>query len=126
MRSNKRILLIEDNLIALFAARELLKHAGFTVDAACDGTDGVNLYRYYHYDLVLLDIGLPDINGFDVAKRIRKLEQEHHKTPVEIVALSATSDEYSPQRYEEAGINRVFNKPIRSDLLEPIFKDKNR
>ncbi len=76
MRSNKKILLIEDNLVAQFAAKQLLIHAGFNVDAACDGTDGVNLYRYYRYDLVILDIGLPDMKGYEVAKKLRHMHKK--------------------------------------------------
>ncbi len=76
--------------------------------------------------LVILDIGLPDINGFEVAQRIRKLEQEYNKKPVEIIALSASANEYPKARYEQAGINRVMGKPLQSDMIDPIFKDKNR
>jgi DNA-binding response OmpR family regulator len=124
LRSEKRILLIEDNLMTHFATKELLTHAGFNVDGACDGTDGLSLYVYYKYDLVLLDIGLPDINGFEVARKIRAFEHSRNKTPVEIIALTATPDEYPLQLFTAAGINRVFNKPINTDSLDPIFTDK--
>lgn len=120
-RSHKKILLIDDDIMAQFAARELLDHAGFNVDAACDGTDGVNLYRYYHYDMVLLDIHLPDISGFEVARLIRQFEQARKKSPVPIIAVSAMPDEYPSQRYQQAGIDQVFAKPIEPDRLDPIF-----
>lgn len=121
MRSNKRILLIEDNLVAQFAAKQLLIYAGFHVDAACDGTDGLSLYRYYRYDMVIVDIGLPDISGFEVARQIRKLEQEYNKTPIEIIALSASADDYPQQQYQQSGINRILSKPLKDKMLGPIF-----
>lgn len=121
MRSEKKILLIEDNLMAQFAERALLTHAGFNVDAACDGTDAICLYRYYQYDLVLLDIGLPDINGFEVARKIREFERARKKKPVAIVALTATPDEYPMHFFTTAGINHIFCKPIDVDSLDPIF-----
>jgi CheY-like chemotaxis protein len=125
MRSLRKILLIEDNLVAQFAAKQLLVHAGFNVDAACDGKDGIHLYRYYHYDMVILDIGLPDMSGFEVAKKIRKLEQEQHKPPVEIVALTAMADQYPAIQYQQSGIDRIFGKPLQDEMIQPIFKDKN-
>ncbi|MFA6037766.1 MAG: response regulator [Legionellales bacterium] len=123
-RSQKKILLIEDDIMVQFAERELLDHAGFNVDAACDGSDGLSLYRYYHYDMVLLDINLPDISGFEVARLIREFEHARKKKPVEIIALTATPDKYPPHLFTAAGINRVFNKPIDADSLDPIFTDK--
>lgn len=120
MEADKRILLIEDNPIAQMAAKNLLMHAGFAVDAAGDGTDGIYLYRYFHYDVIILDIGLPDINGFEVAKRIRQYEKESHKTPIQIIALSASIDEYPQQAYKNAGINQVVSKPLAGDIAQTI------
>ncbi|MGA2654994.1 MAG: response regulator [Gammaproteobacteria bacterium] len=125
LRSEKRILLIEDNLTAHFAAKELLTHAGFNVDGACDGTDGLSLYCYYKYDLVLLDMGLPDISGFEVARKIRAFERARNKKPIEIIALTVTPDEYPLALFTAAGINHVFNKPIDAESLDPIFIDKS-
>lgn len=121
-RATKKILLIEDNLLAQFAAKELLTHAGFSVDVADDGTDGVNLYRYYDYDLVILDIGLPDITGFEVAKRIRVLEKKALKPPAQIVALSASPHEYAAYKYKQAGINCVLGKPLKNAMLDSLGK----
>lgn len=124
MRSDKKILLIEDNLTAQFAERELLIRAGFNVDSASDGTDGLSLFFYYHYDLVLLDIGLPDISGFEVARKMRAFERARKKDPAPILALTATPDEYPLERFLASGIDEIFNKPVNSDSLDP-FLDKH-
>lgn len=125
MRSHKRILLIEDDLTQQFAEKELLVREGFNVDAACDGSDGLCLYFYYHYDLVLLDIGLPDISGFEVARKIRAYEHARKKTPVAIIALTATPDEYPLDRFLAAGIDEIFDKPVNCEHLDPFFENKN-
>ena len=72
-----RILLIEDDLIAARGVSLMLKASGAVVDHADTGEEGLELARHYDYDIVVLDLMLPDIEGFEVVRRMRACPQRH-------------------------------------------------
>jgi two-component system cell cycle response regulator CtrA len=78
-----RILLIEDDLIAARGVSLMLKTGGAVVDHADTGEEGLELARHYDYDIVILDLMLPDIEGFEVVRRMRVARND---TPVLIVS----------------------------------------
>ena len=66
-----RILLVEDDAQTARNIETMLSHAGFNVYATDQGEEGIDLGKVYDYDLIMLDLGLPDMNGFDVLKKLR-------------------------------------------------------
>lgn len=112
---SKKVLLIEDNAIAQLAAKRMLTDAGFSVDTANNGTTGLALAKEQSYQMVILDIGLPDISGIEVAKHIRAFEAEHAKQRTQIIALSAQLQAYDWPLYQQAGIDKVLDKPFRNE-----------
>ena len=115
IKNNKyKVLLVEDN----DAIRKLhclfLKDFGFEVDAVITGEDALSLYKSKKFDLILLDIGLPGIDGIEVCKKIRALEINTH---IPIIALTAHGKCLEEQCLQ-AGINRVLLKPILADELK--------
>ncbi|MFA6408663.1 MAG: response regulator [Gammaproteobacteria bacterium] len=116
---NWNVLLVEDDAFMGKLGRIILERMKCAVDIAVDGAKAVNLARENRYDLILMDIGLPDIDGYEVARHIREQEvKKDHIVP--IVALSAhTSAEYS-QHCMKVGMNAVLSKPFTEEKARDI------
>ncbi len=109
-----RVLLVDDNLINRQLARIFLSRLGATVDEAGDGLEALEACRGRRYDLVLLDIHMPELDGLEAAARIRA-EGPNHDTP--ILALSAEAAPQDLERYRRAGIDGHLAKPITEEAL---------
>ena len=108
-----RVLVIEDNEDARAALAALLEIEGYVVDAAPEGASGVELVRTNRPDVALVDIGLPGIDGYEVARRIRALGPPQ---PF-LVALTGYGRPEDRQRAIEAGFDTHLVKPVDpSDL----------
>lgn len=113
------ILLAEDNPanIALFEA--ILGRAGYDVDIAPDGERAAALGSRYLYDLILMDLGLPCIDGLEATRRIRAALGPQN--PVPIIALTAEDDLRVDRACAAAGMNGVIRKPIGpADLIRRV------
>jgi two-component system cell cycle response regulator CtrA len=105
-----RVLLVEEDLISARAITLMLKGAGAVVDQTDSGEDALELLRHYEYDIVLLDLALPDIEGFEVVRRMRLSRND---TPVMILsgitlpqarvkALGLGADDFITKPYDKA------------------------
>src|SRR5688572_6921396 len=112
--TSKRVLQIEDNPENRYLATLLLNAEGFEVDAAENGADGLAAAEQNEYAFVLLDLQLPDIDGFEVAKRIRKPTS---KGGVPIIAVSAFALPIHRRRAMAAGCSSYLEKPIDADAF---------
>lgn len=113
-----RILYVEDNPQNMRLVRKILKHAGYEVLEAEDGQTGLNTVTSEHPDLILLDINLPDIDGMEVAARL-KANDNTNKIP--IIALTANAMVGDRERMLEAGCDGYLPKPVsRKDLLQTV------
>lgn len=111
------ILVVEDNEINLFLVREMLERLGHRVDTATDGLAGVSAANAQRYDLILMDISMPVLNGLDACRRIRGDDGASKSSP--IVALSANVLPDMRDRIVEAGMSGFLGKPLeQEDLLE--------
>ncbi|KTD01562.1 sensory box histidine kinase/response regulator [Legionella geestiana] len=119
--STVNVLLIEDNVIALKTAENILRQMGMTFKSASTGADALQRFKAEHFDLVLTDIGLPDIQGTDVAREIRHFEQDSGKVPVPLVGLTAHSHPQTLKDALDAGMNEVLTKPIRHETLKVVL-----
>jgi CheY-like chemotaxis protein len=93
----------------------LLEHAGHAVAVARDGAEAIESARANSYDLILLDIHMPGVDGVEAVRRIRKLGPGHGDMP--IVALTADVTPARLARYERAGFSDHIAKPIDADGL---------
>lgn len=106
-----RILVVEDNPIAQIVAKTFLNQCNCHVDIAIDGQSALTYWRQNKYDLIFMDIGLPDMDGYQVTHHIRVQEiVKNLHTP--IIALTAHVGDENKQRCIEAGMNAVINKPL--------------
>jgi PAS domain S-box-containing protein len=117
-----RILIVEDQTQSAIVVKNILNNFGCHVSVAKDGETAIELFKNNHYDLILMDIGLPDINGYEVTKQIRLYEKEMSCNQVPIVALTAHFSAEEKQRCLEVSMNAIFIKPLLKEKMIDILK----
>jgi len=114
-----RILVVEDSPIAARVVTEMLCNMDCAVDLAEKGQAAVDMTKDNLYDLIFMDIGLPDIDGYEVTKRIRL--NEFKKNHVPIIALTAHASEENKKGCIDIGMNAVLTKPLVQEKAEDIL-----
>lgn len=115
-----KILLVEDNLLNQRLAERLLHKLGHQVIGADNGIEALNHLREQHFDLVLIDIQMPEMDGFSATAAIRALEDQD-KAGVPIVAMTAHAMKGDRERCLESGMNDYISKPISGDALKAVI-----
>ncbi|MBA2657848.1 MAG: response regulator [Tatlockia sp.] len=116
------ILVVEDNIIAALTLQSCLKRMHCASEHALNGQEAIRLVQANHYDLVLMDLGLPDINGIETTKAIRALNMPQALN-VPIIALTGHSkDNEHAQLSLSAGMQAVFTKPLPQSTLKSILE----
>jgi PAS domain S-box-containing protein len=113
-----RILVVDDNVDAASSLALMLKIMGHEVRTANDGLEGVETAAAFRPDLILLDIGMPRLNGYDACRRIR--EQPWGKN-VNIVALTGWGQDEDKRRSKEAGFDSHLVKPVEPAAVESLL-----
>ena len=119
-----KILLTEDNDLNAEIATELLREEGCTVDRAKDGVECVDLLEKAAngtYRLILMDIQMPVMNGYDAAKKIRQMD-DPQKAGIPIIAMTANAFSEDKQAALDAGMNDHVSKPINMNILVPTIR----
>jgi CheY-like chemotaxis protein len=106
----KTILLVEDYPPNAMIMTEQLHQLGYRHDLAVTGQEALDKYSSQVYDVILMDIQLPDINGIDVTRRIRAIEKSKNLTPVSIIAISGMPEE--KEDFLRIGMTDCLTKPI--------------
>ena len=115
--SYEKVLIVEDNKANQIFMKVVLKKLGLDFDIADNGKIAVDLYKNFHYPLILMDINMPILDGMEATKLIRKYEKEHNLSNSKIIAVTATSiDEYG-EKIEKAGFDNYISKPVDVDKL---------
>jgi len=115
------ILLAEDNPINQMVALHILKKFGFRADAVANGQEALKALEMVPYDLVLMDVQMPEMDGFSATGKIRQLDSEMRRVP--IIAMTAHAMKGDRERCLEAGMDDYLAKPIEpQDLLKKINK----
>ena len=109
----RRILVVDDNADAADSLAMLLQVRGEDVRIAYDGAEALEAEEEFRPVILLLDIGMPKLSGYDVARRVRELRGDS----VLIVALTGWGQEDDRRRAREAGFNHHFTKPVDFDML---------
>ncbi|CDZ78022.1 Aerobic respiration control sensor protein ArcB [Legionella massiliensis] len=124
-----RILVVEDTLIAQRVAQSLLGQFQCQTDIADCGKKAVEMANSNDYDLIFMDIGLPDMDGYEVTHRIR-VQELTKKNHVPIIALTAHAGDENKKRCIEAGMNAVLSKPLTlqncSDIIESFIPGQRK
>lgn len=117
------ILLVEDAEENRFFIQKYLKEAPYTIDIAENGRIAVEKYISGKYDLILMDIQMPIMDGYMATRKIREWEKEHARSSVPIIALTAYTLKENMQKCLDAGCNDYVSKPVtKENLLRVILK----
>jgi two-component system CheB/CheR fusion protein len=119
---DRRVLVVDDNADAREALRFLLDDEGFEVRTAADGPDALAQAETFCPDVVLLDIGLPGIDGYEVARRLRTLPATRN---ARIVAVSGYGQAQDRERSRAAGFDDHLLKPVSPSRLLDLVKLPN-
>lgn len=122
--AGKRILVVEDNSVVSKVVCQQLKSLGLDCTPVSDGALAVYEFKTGQYDLILLDIQLPDMSGFEVTKAIRALENKHGveaNNGIPIIALSAGAMEGSREKALQAGLDDYLSKPANIEKIGHVL-----
>jgi len=108
---------VDDNEINVLIAKRILNKWGLVIETASSGTEAIAKVKNGLFDLVFMDVKMPDMDGFEACSMIRKLEGDYFKT-LPIIALTASSLADEAVKYKESGMNGHLLKPLNP----PDFK----
>jgi len=114
MATRIQILTIDDHPYTQRLIEKLLRHRGYHILQAENGFSGIEIARKSCPDLILLDIRLPDINGFDV---LRLLRLDYHTRLIPVIAVTTQADEKYREACLKAGFTEYIAKPVMRDAL---------
>lgn len=120
MSDKKRILYIEDNAENRLFVRRVLESMGIEFIEALNGMDGIDLAQSKQPDLILMDVGLPEMDGLETTTKMREIPEVQS---IPIVALTANAMPGDAERCLEAGCDDYLQKPIGVNMLRTKVKD---
>ncbi len=116
-----KILMVEDNLINQKINKVIFEKNGCKLDVANNGREGLEMYKKDAYDLILMDIQMPVMDGLETTRQIRRYEEEQNKHPAFIVALTANAMESDRKKTRDAGMDGFIAKPFKPVELLKIL-----
>ncbi|QNF34082.1 PAS domain S-box protein [Adhaeribacter swui] len=123
---HRRILLAEDNEVNQFLAKSIMQNWGFTVDVAKNGKEAIDLATDCIYDLILMDIQMPEVSGTEATFQIRQLP-DPVKANIPIIALTANALKGDAEKFIAAGMNDYLAKPFEElKLFQKIATNLNK
>ncbi len=127
-RSSLEILLVEDNFIGRRLIKNIIENIGWKIDLACDAFEGLEYYANKKYDLILLDIQMPEMDGYEFTRKLRAEEKVKGGERTPIIAVTAYSLPADRAKCFEAGMDGYISKPISVDNFYSTINDvlKNR
>jgi CheY-like chemotaxis protein len=111
------VLLAEDNRVNQKIVQGFIKGSGVHLDVAGDGNEAMQLFAKGRYDAVLMDVSMPNRNGFDATRAIRAIEQSRASNPCPIIAYTANCGEDDQKKCYAAGMDDVLAKPASKQEL---------
>jgi PAS domain S-box-containing protein len=116
------ILLAEDNPDNVLLIETYLKKTAHSLDVAEDGLVALEKFRANRYDVVLMDVQMPNMGGYEATDEIRRIEQTEGRTSTMIIALTAHALKEDEQRSIDAGCNRHLTKPLKKKVLLEVLE----
>ena len=114
-----RVLVAEDNHVNQLVAVRLLEQRGYHVDVAGNGREAIAMHANHIYDAIFMDCQMPEINGYEATREIRRREGPKRHTP--IIAMTASTLADGRERCFEAGMDHHIGKPVRPSALDQVI-----
>lgn len=125
-KRSARLLVAEDNQINQMLIHQLLKKNRFKADMAADGTEALRALEQIHYDLILMDCQMPEMDGYEATEKIRQRERERAassglESRIVIIAVTANAMKGDREKCLKAGMDDYVSKPIREEELLEVL-----
>jgi len=122
-----RILLTDDNIINQKVAVRLLQQLGYTADVANNGLEAIRALERQPYDLILMDVQMPELDGLETTRRIRQRQNPSEKNPnfqqrITIIAMTANAMQGDRDKCVAAGMDDYIPKPVRPEALQTALQ----
>lgn len=121
MSDKKNVLVAEDSSVIQNLTKKILEIQNYTIHAAKDGKKVLDKLQSEDFDIVLMDINMPVMDGMECAKEIRKLD-DPKKSQIPIIAISGNAKNYTEEDFKAVGINEFLPKPLDFDNLVDVVK----
>lgn len=113
----RKVLIVDDQPIMTDLLVDILKRLGYNSEVALGGKDGLKIFAQDGFDLVITDLSMPDISGWEVSRSVKK-----QKPSVPVILITAWGVEPDLRKIQDSGVDFVLNKPFQIDQLEKIIK----
>lgn len=117
LHTGKQILIVDDSKINLKVANQILKPYNFNIKLAESGFEALEIIESQTFDLILMDIMMPKMNGIETLRRLKEIDG----FDIPVVALTADAIEGTEEKYKSAGFNDYLSKPIDKDELDKVL-----
>ena len=117
-KQNKNVLIIDDEPLITELLTNVLERMNCKSQVASCGKEGMEMFEKEDFDLVITDLGMPDISGWDVSKMVKQ-----RKPKVPVIIVTGWGLDPDPQKVKESKVDRLLTKPFQIDQLEKIIKD---
>ena len=118
---SKRILLVEDNEANILVASSILNTLSYECVVAKNGNEALRIIQSENPDLILMDIQMPEIDGYQTAKIIRYWEQKEGRVPLPIIDVTAHAMKENKEKCLDSGMDDFLTKPFRLEELKSVL-----
>ena len=119
MKTEGNILVVDDNEINLSAMMAILENKGLTCDGVQSGFDAIEMVKKHNYDMIMMDIQMPKMDGYEVSKMIRDIFEDKQHIPIVVVTANAFLSDYDMKM--SSYIDDIIFKPLDIDKLEQVI-----
>ena len=119
MSDRKQVLVAEDSSVIQNLTKKVLQFQNYDIESARDGQQVLDMLQQKNYDIILMDINMPKMDGMECARKMRSMDDEK-KSQVPIVAISGNASNYSEDDFQKAGMDEYIPKPIDFDHLVDV------
>jgi two-component system, cell cycle response regulator DivK len=119
--ATKRVLVAEDSSVIQNLTKKILQFQNFDIVSVKNGKQVLDLLDKEDFDIILLDINMPLMDGMECAKQVRALE-DSKKANVPIIAITGNAKNYTLEEFKSVGINEYLQKPLNFDTLVTLVK----
>lgn len=119
--TSKKVLIAEDSSVIQNLAKKILEFQNFSITAVKNGEQVLEVIEKEDFDIILLDINMPIMDGIECVQELRNIE-DPKKSAIPVVAITGNARNMSEEEYKEAGFTEVLMKPLNFDRLVMVVK----
>jgi CheY-like chemotaxis protein/HPt (histidine-containing phosphotransfer) domain-containing protein len=117
-----RVLLADDNVVNQKVALRLFEQMGYRIDIAGDGNEAIAAIQRHPYDIIFMDVQMPEMDGLEATRQIRQWEKDQGKTPTLIIAMTASAMTGDREKCLRAGMDDYLSKPVRPEAVQAALE----